>query len=295
MSDAPDVESDVDVDVVPVSKLRMFWTWLRNRSRRELVVLVLAVVACVAVGFGLWLLVRFGIVQAVVSWLQGLGREKAAIVLFALFLVCSTPFSSFAGVLSVICGFLMKSVPLAMVVVGSGVLFGGIIVFMLVRVFLRQRTRIYLASSPVFSSLLCKADFRVAILMRVGGIPVGVVNAILGVTEEISLVTFCWTCVVGELRRNFVGCWLGSTIQNVQAAAAGEFEWTTANLVVMGAGAVVAVAAFVAGLVVGNKLLDEALQDQQQQVVQQVEMEEVSEDFSDDQSLDMRANGEGVN
>ncbi len=54
-----------------------------------------------------------------------------------------------------------------------------------------------------------------------------------------SLFDFCWTLPVGEIRRVFVGCFIGNSIQTVQAAAAGEFEWTFWNLFVLSVGSLV--------------------------------------------------------
>jgi hypothetical protein len=79
--------------------------------------------------------------------------------------------------------------------------------------------------------------------------------------SDVSLFTCVWTCAVGELRRVFVGCWIGSTIETVEAAANGDFEWTTTNSIVFGVGAVVAAASFVGGLYVGNQVVNEALAD----------------------------------
>jgi uncharacterized membrane protein YdjX (TVP38/TMEM64 family) len=181
-------------------KLSLLWDWVKSRSRRDLVLFVVGMALVLGVGVALVLLTKFGVVGQFVDVLRSLGRVKAGAVLFLLFVVCTTPFTSFAGVMSVICGFLLGNVAIAFGITLAGLCVGSLLTILLCRKLFKDRASAFVSSTRVLDALRKKADWRLAILIRVGGIPIGVVNALLAGGCFFSKIVFILVDFVSRLQ-----------------------------------------------------------------------------------------------
>ncbi len=165
-----------------MSKFQLFLSWTRSRSRKEIALFLVGVFVVVLIGAVLVVLTKLGVVAIFVASVKSLGKPAASAVLFGLFCVCTTPFSSFAGVLSVVCGFVLhdegtattlSNVLLSIVVSLAGLWLGSVLTFLICRHFLRERTEKHVASTKVLAVLRSRVDFKMGILVRLGGIPIG--------------------------------------------------------------------------------------------------------------------------
>lgn len=242
----------------------LFREWVVTLSLRAWLALIGAVVLSIGIGVGLWLLVRLGVAAQFVEWAHSLGRPYAALLMFGLLFFASTPVTSFAGVLTIVTGYLL-GFPLALAVAMSGILAGGCVTFLVSRYVFRARAERYIDSSAVWRRINARiehshAGWRIALLLRLAGIPVGVLNVLLAVSK-LPFLTFVWT-MIGEMRRVFVNAFLGSGLLTVQQAVEGQYLWTPLDIVVFVVGAVVAVAAITAGVYFAKKMLDDAVNDE---------------------------------
>jgi uncharacterized membrane protein YdjX (TVP38/TMEM64 family) len=136
-------------------------------------------------------------------------------------------------------------------------------VFLLCRYQFRRRVERFVLDSPLLRRLdvrMHREGWKLAVVVRLAGVPFGVVNVLLSVTQ-ISPLQFVVATAAGTVPPAVIGTLLGSTLKDISDTLSEGMEWTTTRIAIFVTEVVIAGTFVLTTLFLSRKMLAETLRE----------------------------------